>query len=70
MGTLPTRDRQAVPRLATSLQGMRVISVSAGFAHSIAVTDQGRAFASGQNDRGQVRCYSHGLALALLFWKL
>ena len=55
MGRLPTRNRQAVPRLATSLKEMRVTSVSAGYAHSVVVTDEGRAFASGQNDRGQVR---------------
>lgn len=56
MGRLPTRNRQAVPRLATSLKGMRVTSISAGYAHSVAVTDEGRAFAGGQNDRGQVNC--------------
>lgn len=55
MGRLPTRSRQSVPRLAKSLLHSRVTSVSAGYAHSIAVTDEGRAFASGQNDRGQVR---------------
>ena len=54
MGRLPTRGRHAVPRLVASLQDMRVTSVSAGYSHSVAVTDQGRAFASGQNDRGQV----------------
>ncbi|CAM9444842.1 unnamed protein product, partial [Hapterophycus canaliculatus] len=54
MGRLPTRNRQAVPRLATSLQEMKVISISAGYAHSVAVTDDGRAFSSGQNDRGQL----------------
>lgn len=54
MGRLPTRNREAVPRLATSLRDMKVISISAGYAHSVAVTDQGRAFSSGQNDRGQV----------------
>ncbi|CBN75162.1 conserved unknown protein [Ectocarpus siliculosus] len=51
---LPTRSRQPVPRLATSLRGLRVTSISAGYAHSVAVTDQGRAFSSGQNDRGQI----------------
>ncbi|CAM9515190.1 unnamed protein product [Ectocarpus sp. 6 AP-2014] len=51
---LPTRSRQPVPRLATSLRGLRVTSISAGYAHSVAVTDQGRAFSSGQNDRGQL----------------
>lgn len=54
MGRLPTRNRAAVPRLATSLKEMRVTSISAGYAHSVAVTDEGRAFSSGQNDRGQV----------------
>lgn len=54
---LPTRSRQPVPRLATSLRDLRVTSISAGYAHSVAVTDQGRAFSSGQNDRGQVRTY-------------
>ncbi|CAM9542500.1 unnamed protein product [Pylaiella littoralis] len=54
MGRLPTRNRQAVPRLATSLKGVRVTSISAGYAHSVAVSDQGRAFSSGQNDRGQL----------------
>lgn len=54
MGRLPTRNRQAVPRLATSLKEMRVMSISAGYAHSVVVTDEGKAFASGQNDRGQV----------------
>lgn len=55
MGRLPTRSRQSIPRLARSLLHSRVTSVSAGYAHSIAVTDEGRAFASGQNDRGQAR---------------
>ncbi|CAM9876355.1 unnamed protein product, partial [Laminaria digitata] len=54
MGRLPTRGRHAVPRLVVSLQEMRVTSVSAGYSHSVAVTDQGRAFSSGQNDRGQL----------------
>lgn len=51
---LPTRNREAIPRLARSLLRERVVSASAGFAHSIAVTDRGRAFATGQNDRGQL----------------
>lgn len=63
MGRLPTRERTAVPRLATSLKEMRVTSISAGYAHSVAVTDQGRAFSSGQNDRGQVKRITRSLNL-------
>lgn len=51
---LPQRSREAVPRLARSLLGTRVASVSAGYAHSVAVSEDGRAFSVGQNDRGQV----------------
>ncbi|CAM9968407.1 unnamed protein product, partial [Sphacelaria rigidula] len=51
---LPTRHREAVPRLAQSLLGKRVVSASAGYAHSVAVTADGRCFCTGQNDRGQL----------------
>lgn len=54
IGKLPMRSQQAVPRMVTSLLEHRVTSISAGYAHSIAVTAEGRAFSSGQNDRGQV----------------
>lgn len=55
LDNLPQRGREAIPRLARSLLGVRVITVSAGYAHTVAVSADGRAYSSGQNDRGQVR---------------
>jgi alpha-tubulin suppressor-like RCC1 family protein len=50
-GQLDTRVPQL---LVDSFGGEKVIQVSAGFSHSIALTDSGRMFAWGRNDQGQL----------------
>uniref|UniRef100_A0A7S2RRK5 BTB domain-containing protein n=1 Tax=Rhizochromulina marina TaxID=1034831 RepID=A0A7S2RRK5_9STRA len=42
------------PVLCTSLQGHRISMVSAGFGHTLALTEGGRVFSCGYNDRGQL----------------
>lgn len=48
------RVPQPVPRLVPHLNGIRVVSVSAGYAHVMLVTDKGFLYGAGYNDRGQL----------------
>lgn len=45
---------QPSPRLVSSLTGIKVVSISAGFGHTIALSDTGRMYGAGYNDRGQL----------------
>ncbi|CAM9291347.1 unnamed protein product, partial [Ectocarpus fasciculatus] len=48
------RHPQLAPLLITSMLKIRIVSVSAGYAHSMLLSDQGRLYSSGYNDRGQL----------------
>jgi hypothetical protein len=48
------RNVQSVPELVRSVQNLRVVSVSAGYAHCMMVTENGQLYAAGYNDRGQL----------------
>lgn len=48
------RHPQLSPQLISSMLRTRIVSVSAGYAHSILLSDQGRLYSSGYNDRGQL----------------
>lgn len=45
---------QLSPQLITSMLKIRIVSVSAGYAHSMLLSDLGRLYSSGYNDRGQL----------------
>lgn len=42
------------PELISSLRHVKVVSIAAGFAHCLALTDQGVMYSCGYNDRGQL----------------
>jgi alpha-tubulin suppressor-like RCC1 family protein len=42
------------PELISSLSHVKIVSLAAGFAHCIALTDQGVMYSCGYNDRGQL----------------
>lgn len=48
------RRPQPVPRPSVALKGVHIVQVAAGFAHSLAVSVDGAAFACGYNDNGQL----------------
>ncbi|PNW71667.1 hypothetical protein CHLRE_16g663876v5 [Chlamydomonas reinhardtii] len=48
------RSHSARPMLVEALTGQRVVSVAAGAAHSLAVTDSGRLYAWGLGDHGRL----------------
>jgi alpha-tubulin suppressor-like RCC1 family protein len=48
------RVPQSLPKLVPHLQDIRIVSVSAGYAHVMLVSDTGYLYASGYNDRGQL----------------
>lgn len=47
------RVPEYIPRLIT-LDGIRIVAVSAGYAHATLISDKGYLFAAGYNDRGQL----------------
>ena len=51
LGDLANRDR---PTRADALEGESVVALSSGTAHTLALTESGRFFASGQNRQGQL----------------
>mmetsp|Transcript_7758 Transcript_7758/g.9851 ORF Transcript_7758/g.9851 Transcript_7758/m.9851 type:complete len:778 (-) Transcript_7758:122-2455(-) len=48
------RTKLCRPRLATSLNHVRIETVAAGYGHTLARTIDGQLYASGYNDRGQL----------------
>jgi len=48
------RRAVAVPRMAMSLLHSRIHMLSAGFGHTLALSDDGKVYAAGYNDRGQL----------------
>jgi alpha-tubulin suppressor-like RCC1 family protein len=45
---------QPVPVPIRSVSNLRVLKVAAGYAHCMLLTDAGRLYAAGYNDRGQL----------------
>lgn len=45
---------QTIPEVISSLSHIRVSSVAAGYAHCVVLSDTGRVFSVGYNDRGQL----------------
>jgi len=50
-----------VPTLVSSLEGIPIISVAAGLYHSLALSNTGLVFASGNNNHGQLGGSSNGI---------
>jgi hypothetical protein len=48
------RQVQCLPLRIHSLDRVRIATISAGYAHVLALSDDGRLYASGYNDRGQL----------------
>ena len=49
-----TRAYQSVPQKIPNLDHIRVRAVSAGYAHVMILSDEGRLYGAGYNDRGQL----------------
>ena len=49
-----SRQIQSVPKLITGLGNVRIVEISAGYAHVMLLSDEGRLYAAGYNDRGQL----------------
>lgn len=49
-----SRVLERIPRLIHHLQGIRIVSVSAGYAHVMIISDVGHLYSAGYNDRGQL----------------
>lgn len=47
-----SRLRVWLPRPVESLRGVRIVSIAAGYAHTLAVASTGEIYAAGYNDRG------------------
>lgn len=49
-----SRQIQTIPRLISGLNNVRIVEVSAGYAHVMLLSGEGRLYAAGYNDRGQL----------------
>jgi alpha-tubulin suppressor-like RCC1 family protein len=49
-----TRGAQFVPTKIPNIDHIRVKSVSAGYSHVMLLSDEGRLYGAGYNDRGQL----------------
>ena len=51
----------SIPQIISSISHLKVLQVSAGYAHCMVLTDQGHMYAAGYNDRGQLGLGTHPL---------